>query len=168
MIELFMRTFSSSFSSAQHPGLPPHSAGWWLGNLLTSGRMSMDLLPPFSLLILSFSSYIISKSELLWNENYISCETVGYSRFSTKSYKMWVCIVVYGETSGGTGRNTRVSPGFSGMPLPAPVPTLTSLCTTDCRTLRGNNQNALRTDNPLTSKKKNSQSETEECCFGFF
>lgn len=54
MTEPFMRTFSSSFSSAQTSKLSSHSAGWWPGNLLSLGRsipMSMEMLPPFSLLI---------------------------------------------------------------------------------------------------------------------
>lgn len=100
MTELFMRTFTSSFSSAQASKPVSHSAGWWLGNLLTSGRsipMSMEMLPPFSFLIRHSPVTSSQNLSFLWNENHISCEAVWHSRFSTKSYKMWVCIVVHVE-----------------------------------------------------------------------
>lgn len=133
------------------------------GDLVTfSGRsipMSMDVLSPFSLL----SCYIISKSSLLWHENHISSEAARHSRFSTKSYKMWACIVVYGETSGGRAGNTSVSPGFSGIPLPAPVPTPTSLL----NRLQDTSRKELECSEnrqPLDWQEKEfTVTETEEC-----
>lgn len=159
----------------RHPSLSPHSAGWWLGNLLTEGGsipiVPGYVLPHFSLLIRHFP---VTSSQ---NPNFFEMRTTS----PVKQYD--TAVLPLNLTKCGSAllfmgkhqvvqEETHVSLLVFQESLCAPVPTPTSLCTTDCRTLRGKNQNTTRTDSPLTSKKRNSQSgwemaETEEC-FIFF